>query len=234
MVPWNKVVTIDIEATAGDLRDAMASRRSRFPVVDDAGKVEGIVHAKDLLGVDRTAYATTLVSELMHDVVAVPEAAGLTVVLAQLRSHSTEMALVVDEYGGPAGIITLEDIVEELVGEIEDEYDPTETSEQNETEPGMWTVTGTSRPDEIERVCGLVLPEGEYDTVAGLVLERLERLAEVGDTVVVDGVRIEVTAVEGYAIEEVRLSVDPDGMLEDEARESESDAPERGDEVDLG
>ena len=209
MVAWNKVVSIDGVATATDLRDAMASRRSRFPVVDTDGKVAGIVHAKDLLGVDRTQYDTTLVQSLMHDVIAVPEAAGLTAVLVQLRTHSTEMALVIDEYGGPAGIITLEDVVEELVGEIEDEYDPTETSEQTEDSPGIWTVAATSRPDEIERTTGLQLPDGDYDTVAGLVLDQLERVAAVGDAVTVDGVHIEVTEVEGYAIEEVRIQIDP-------------------------
>lgn len=219
MVAWNKVVTIDGSATAADLRDAMASRRSRFPVVDLEGKVRGIVHAKDLLGVDRNEYDNVLVDSLMHDVIAVPEAARLTIVLAELRTHSTEMALVIDEYGGPAGIVTLEDIVEELVGEIEDEYDPTETAEQAETEPGVWVLSGTSRPDEIERATGLELPDGEYDTVAGLVLDRLERLAEVGDSVVVDGVLIEVTEVDEYAIEEVRLQVHP----EDDTAEAELD-----------
>ncbi|MFT6293609.1 MAG: CBS domain containing-hemolysin-like protein, partial [Ilumatobacter sp.] len=118
MVAWNKVVTIDGSASAADLRDAMASRRSRFPVVDPDGKVQGIVHAKDLLGVERADYDTVVVESLMHEVIAVPEAAGLSVVLAELRKNATEMALVVDEYGGPAGIVTLEDVVEELVGEI--------------------------------------------------------------------------------------------------------------------
>ena len=214
MVAWNKVVSIDGVATASDLRDAMASRRSRFPVVDRDGKVAGIVHAKDLLGVDRTKYDTTLVQSLMHEVIAVPESAGLTAVLHQLRTNSTEMALVIDEYGGPAGIITLEDVVEELVGEIEDEYDPTETSEQSEDSPGIWTVTATSRPDEIERTTGLQLPDGEYDTVAGLVLDQLERVAQVGDEVTVDGVHIEVTEIDGYAIEEVRIQVDPTAIAD--------------------
>ena len=223
MVAWNKVVSIDGVATAADLRDAMASRRSRFPVVDRDGKVAGIVHAKDLLGVERSKYDTTLVQSLMHDVIAVPESAGLTVVLAELRKNSTEMALVIDEYGGPAGIITLEDVVEELVGEIEDEYDPTETSEQSEDAPGVWTVTATSRPDEIERSTGLELPDGEYDTVAGLVLDRLERVAVLGDSVTVDGVRIEVTEVDGYAIEEVRIQVDPDQLAAEAAADDVSD-----------
>lgn len=220
MVAWNKVVTIDATATATDLRDAMATRRSRFPVMDPDGKVVGVVHAKDLLGVDRTKYDTTLVVSLMHDVIAVPEAAGLSVVLTHLRTHATEMALVIDEYGGPAGIITLEDIVEELVGEIEDEYDPTETSEQTEDSPGVWTITATSRPDEIERSTGLQLPDGEYDTVAGLVLDQLERVAEVGDEVTVDGILIEVTEIDGYAIEEVRIQVDPSQVGDDDSDES--------------
>ncbi|WP_040493081.1 hemolysin family protein [Ilumatobacter nonamiensis] len=228
MVAWNKVVTIGSDATAADLRDAMASRRSRFPVVDTDGKVLGIVHAKDLLGVDRTEYDRVSVYTLMHDVIAVPESASLTVVLTQLRTHSTEMALVIDEYGGPAGIITLEDIVEELVGEIEDEYDPDETADRWETEPGVWTMSATSRPDEIERATGLELPDGEYDTVAGLVLDRLERLAEEGDTVLVDGVLIEVTAIDGYAIEEVRVRVDPDAAEESDDDDGDEQPGSKG------
>ena len=226
MVAWNKVVTIDGTATATDLRDAMATRRSRFPVVDADGAVQGIVHAKDLLGVDRSSYDTVLVHTLMHEVIAVPEAAGLNVVLTQLRTHSTEMALVIDEYGGPAGIITLEDVVEELVGEIEDEYDPTDPVEEFEIEPGIWTMSATSRPDEIERITGLELPDGEYDTVAGLVLDRLERIAVVGDAVVVDGVRIEVVEVEGYGMTQVKLQIDPDN---DDIEGNETDASARSD-----
>ncbi|MEL6893997.1 MAG: hemolysin family protein [Actinomycetota bacterium] len=230
MVPWNKVNTMPVGATAAHLRDAMASRRSRFPVVDGEGQVQGIVHAKDLLGVDRTEYDRVVVDTMMHEVIAVPEAAGLTNVLADLRNHSTEMALVIDEYGGPAGIVTLEDIVEELVGEIEDEYDGADPGEPIELVPGVWTVPGTARPDEIERTTGLELPDGEYDTVAGLVLQRLERLAEPGDAVVVDGVRLEVHAVEGYAIETLRVQVDPDAVIadaDDDTGHDESDEADR-------
>ncbi|MGI9644358.1 MAG: hemolysin family protein [Ilumatobacteraceae bacterium] len=216
MVPWNRVVTIGDDATGADLRDLMASTHSRFPVVDDEGKVQGIVHAKDLLGVPRDAYDSTTVGDLQHDGIVVPEAAGLNVVLTELRTHSTEMAIVIDEYGGPAGVITLEDVVEELVGEIEDEYDPSAPGEHVEVAPGVWSVAGSSRPDEIERMTGLELPDGEYDTVAGLVLERLERIAEVGDSVVVDGVLIEVTEVDGFAIDHLLLRVDPSAEVADE------------------
>jgi len=208
MVPWNRVVTIDVDATAADLRDLMASTHSRFPVVDADGQVQGVVHAKDLLGVGRPDYDTTLVSELLHEILAVPEAAGLNVVLSELRSRATEMAIVIDEYGGPSGVVTLEDVVEELVGDIEDEYDPSAPGEHDEIAPGVWSVAASSRPDEIERITGFDLPDGEYDTVAGLVLDRLERIPEVGDTFTVDGIRVEVLAVDGFAIERIELRVD--------------------------
>jgi CBS domain containing-hemolysin-like protein len=210
MVAWNRVVTINAGATAADLHGLMNSRHSRFPVVDDTGKVTGLVHAKDLLGIPRAQYVSTPLDELLHDVLVVPEAAGLNVVLAELRSHSTEMAVVIDEYGAPAGVVTLEDLVEELVGEIEDEYDPADPDEYLEVEPGVWSVSATSRPDEIDRYTGFQIPDGEYDTVAGLVLDRLERIAEVGDSVVVDGMQIEVLEVEEFAITQVLLRLDPD------------------------
>jgi CBS domain containing-hemolysin-like protein len=213
MVAWNRVVTINAGATAADLRGLMDSRHSRFPVVDDNGKVTGLVHAKDLLGVPRALYESTPLTDLLHAVLVVPEAAGLNVVLGQLRSHSTEMAVVIDEYGAPAGVVTLEDLVEELVGEIEDEYDPADPNECLEVEPGVWSVAATSRPDEIDRYTGFHIPDGEYDTVAGLVIDRLERIAEVGDSVVVDGMQIEVLEVEEFAITQVLLRLDPDSGI---------------------
>lgn len=223
MVPWNRVVTIEGAATAAALRDLMSSSHSRFPVVQEDGEVLGIVHAKDLLGIARDAYDTTAVSSMHHELVAVPEAAGLDVVLSELREHSTEMALVIDEYGASAGVVTLEDIVEELVGDIEDEYDPSDVGEQVEIEPGVWAVAATVRTDEIERMTGIDLPDGEYDTVAGLVLQRLERLAEPGDVVTVDGVLIEVVEVDGFAIQRVLVRRDPAAAGDDESTDDGDD-----------
>jgi CBS domain containing-hemolysin-like protein len=205
MIPWNRVVTIGVGATAADLRDLVASNHSRFPVIDTDGTPTGIVHAKDLLSVPRGAHAQIGVVELLHDVLAVPEAARLAVVLGELRAHSTEMAVVFDEYGAPAGVVTLEDIVEELVGSIEDEYDPAAPGDYLEVEPGVWVIDALVRPDEVERVTGFDLPEGEYDTVAGLVLDRLERIPEVDDSVIVDGILIQVIAVKDFAIQQLRI-----------------------------
>ncbi|HUV18464.1 MAG TPA: hemolysin family protein [Ilumatobacteraceae bacterium] len=226
MVPWNRVVTIDIAATAADLRDLMASTHSRFPVVDADGQVQGVVHAKDLLGVSRSEYDSALVADLLHEILAVPEAAGLNVVLSELRSRATEMAIVIDEYGGPAGVVTLEDVVEELVGDIEDEYDPSAPGEHVEVELGVWSVAASSRPDEIERITGFDLPDGEYDTVAGLVLDRLERIPEVGDSFTVDGIRVEVLAVDGFAIERIELRVDPEALAEATDEDVPAGAPD--------
>ena len=231
MVAWNRTITIAHDATASDLRDLMSSNHSRFPVVDDVGRVIGLVHAKDLLGVARDAYESTGIDGLLHDVLAVPEAAGLNTVLFELRSHSTEMAVVIDEYGGPAGVVTLEDLVEELVGEIEDEYDPSEDSDVVQVVDGSWRVPATWRPDEIERTTGLRLPDGEYDTVAGLLLDRFERIPDVGDIVLVDGVQIEVTAVEEFAITEVQLRIDPNAPAETADGDEDADTPGHADDA---
>lgn len=233
MIPWNRVVTIGVDETAEDLRVLMASNHSRFPVLDHDGKLEGIVHAKDLLGVERGTYASVTVHDLVHDVLAVPEAAGLGIVLAELRAHSTEMAIVIDEYGAPAGVVTLEDIIEELVGDIEDEYDPRAPEGYREVSVGVWVVDALARTDEIERVTGYELPEGEYDTVAGLVLDRLERIPEIGDHVIVDGIRIDVLAVEEFAIEQVQLSV-VDTDRDDAATNDIEDDIDRDSDHDIG
>ena len=110
---------------------------------------------------------------------------------------------------------TLEDIVEELVGEIEDEYDPAERHADRIAD-GVWSIDAATRPDEIERLTELTLPDGEYDTVAGLMLDRLERIAEVGDEVVVDGVELRALEVEGYSITRIQLRALPDGTPDED------------------
>ncbi|MEX2658572.1 MAG: hemolysin family protein, partial [Acidimicrobiales bacterium] len=184
MVPRVRVVTIPITATGGDLRRLLTSTHTRFPVTgsgSDPSDVVGVVHAKDLLALPAAERASAPVADLLRPVLAVPETAPLHTVLGALRTSRTELAVVVDEYGGAAGIVTLEDLVEELVGDISDEHDVDEASVEPD-EAGRWRIPGSWRLDEIERDTGVALPEGSYDTVAGLVLDRLGRIPSPGDS----------------------------------------------------
>ena len=204
MVPWNRVVTIESSATCDDLRRLMASAHSRFPVIAADGSV-GVVHAKDLFDVADDAYATTTVGALARPALVVPESAGLRSVLAALRRDATEMAIVADEYGALAGVVTLEDLVEELVGDIADEYDPAALEIHQEAD-GSWILPGSWRIDEIERATGVTLPgDSAYDTVAGLVLARLQRIPTVGDHVEVAASVLEVLTMDGWAVTAIRL-----------------------------
>lgn len=205
MVPWNRVTTISARASGEELRRLVATAHSRFPVVDESGGVEGVVHAKDLFTVDDGAAATTQVAALARPALAVPETAQLRTVLAALRRETTEMAVVIDEHGAPAGVVTLEDLVEELVGDIADEYDPAAPSAERDAD-GSWVVPGAWRIDEVERVTGVTLPgDAAYDTLAGLVLARRQRIPAVGDRVEAGDAVLEVVAMDGWAVSRVRI-----------------------------
>ncbi len=215
MVPWNRTTTIDASASCEDLRSLIATTHSRFPVVDDDDRVVGVVHAKDLFEVADDALGSTRVDALKRPALVVPETAGLRVVLAALRRESTAMAVVADEYGAPAGIVTFEDLAEELVGNIADEYDTAEPTLERDPD-GSWVVPGSWRLDEIERATGVELPnDGTFDTVAGLVLARLQRIPTVGERIEVAGAVVEVVAMDGWAITAVRVVPPPEGHRDD-------------------
>ena len=202
--PQIDVVTVDATASCVDLRDMLAAGRSRFPVLGDDGDVIGVVHGQTLLTVPRSAWATTMLSSLMVAPVFVAEASSLTAVLGALRAADEELAIVLDEYGSFSGIITSEDLAEELVGDIVDESDPEPPRAEHVTER-VWVVPGSWRLDEVFEETGIVLPEGRYDTVAGLVLTLLERMANVGDIVRLDNVVVHVREIEGLRITQVAL-----------------------------
>jgi CBS domain containing-hemolysin-like protein len=206
MVPRPQVVGIPRMATCGELQAlAVATGQSRFPVLgENLDEVLGMVQAKDVLGVPVDRRAGTSIAELVRPILAVPESAPLGRLLSNMREAHSQLALVVDEYGSTAGIVTLEDIVEEIVGEIRDEHDPSD-------EPGVrrvaggFLVPGAWRLDETERDTGITLPEGEYETVAGLVLAQLGRVPEVGSVVSVKGVQLRVERMDGLAVHSVFL-----------------------------
>lgn len=206
LIPRVDVRALPVEASVVDLVHlSVETGHSRFPLYGaDLDDVRGVVHVRGAHAVPRAERATTTVSSLMRPILAVPESRELDDVLVDLREARTHLAVVVDEYGGTAGILTLEDVLEEIVGEIDDEHDrpPTLTRPRR---AGEFVVPGTLHPDEVADLCGLDLPDGQYETVAGFVLDRLGRIPTVGEHVVVGEWRVEVVAMDRLRIAEVRL-----------------------------
>ena len=179
------------------------ARFSRFPVYrDDLDHVVGVVHVKDLVGVDRTSHATA--RDLMRKVPAIPETLRLDQALAEFRRQRAGLAVVIDEFGGTAGLVTLEDILEELVGEVRDEFEQGEAQRIHEESPGTYVIDGLVSLADLREKLGLQLEDEPYDTVGGLVFGRLGRLAEVGDAVDVEGYRFQVIGIDGRRVSQVR------------------------------
>ena len=194
MIPRVSVVGVAADASVEDLRAlAIESGHSRFPVYDgDLDNVTGIAYVKDTFSVPIDERATSPVSGMAAPALVVPESMHLDSLLIELQTAGRSMALVVDEYGGTAGIVTVEDIVEEILGDIEDEYDETIRS----TPPG--TVEGGLHRHEVEELTGFVWPEGNYETLSGFVTAHLDRFPQVGDVVEEGGYRIEVLDVDDH------------------------------------
>ena len=207
MVPRVRMVTIAKSATIDSLVAlALESGHSRFPVMGDGlDDVVGVVHVKSVHTVAVEARETTQVMELMAPVLGVPEARGLDGLLVDLREGGQQLAVVIDEHGGTAGIITLEDVLEEIVGEIDDEYDLRPAALTKVEAIGSTVVPASLHPDEVRDATGFVMPEGEYETLAGLVLDRLGHIPEPGEICTVDGWRLEVVAMERLRVASVRV-----------------------------
>ena len=211
LVPRLDVEALRLDATGADLLEKSASTgHSRFVVFEsDLDHVVGVVHVKSLLKRPATERGRTPVADLMRDVLAVPETRALDDLLGDLRDHRVHMAVVVDEHGGTAGIVTVEDVLEEIVGEIDDEHDTLVVRTRLDG-PGRNVVSGRLNLDEVADITGLRLPHGPYETLAGFVLQRLGRLPEPTAMVEYEGWRIEVVAVEGRRIATLRIVVPPD------------------------
>src|SRR5512147_137342 len=194
MIPRAQMDVIDIHAKVEDfISHVIATAHSRFPVIDrNRDHVIGILLAKDLL----RHYAGEEefdVREMLRPAVFVPESKRLNVLLREFRASRNHMAIVVDEYGGVAGLVTIEDVLEQIVGDIEDEYDFDEASDNILAEPGgRWRVKALTQIADFNAAFGTAFSDEEHDTVGGLVIHRLGRLPRRGETLAVDGLRFQV------------------------------------------
>ena len=207
MTPRTQLVTIDGGRSAlSVLQISQDTGLSRFPVVrgGDSDQVIGVVTLRDALRVPAAKRASTPITLVMSEAVKVPQTLPLQDVLPLVRSGS-HLVVVVDEYGGTAGLVTLEDLVEELVGEVSDEHDPAEFHALRQMD-GRWLISGRLRPEQT-RELGIDLPDDNaYETVAGLVLSRLGRLADIGDEVTVDNWQLTVQTLDGHRIDLITAS----------------------------
>ncbi|AYG84253.1 Hemolysin C [Streptomyces hundungensis] len=214
MTPRVQVTALDIQATAEDVANATrATGLSRFPVYRGSlDSVVGIAHIKDVLAVPAERRRLHPVTSLLREPLLVPETLTVDRLLDQLHGKRT-MAVVIDEYGGTAGVVTLEDIVEEVVGEVRDEHDPHETPDlapagQDADGRTLYSADGAARDDQLA-VIGLRVPDGPYETLAGLVATELGRIPRVGDRVDLAGWRMDVVDAAGRRAARVLLHAPP-------------------------
>ncbi len=214
-VSWSVPVATVIEAT----RD---TGHSRFPVTGDGvDDIRGLIHVKQAVAVPEFDRSTTPVREVMVRPVLVPPSMALDRLLHLLQQRGLQLAVVVDEYGGTAGIVTFEDLVEELVGEVVDEHDSPAPGVRRQPD-GTWLLSGLLRPDEIQAAIGLELPAGraDYETVAGLILQLLRRIPDAGDQVDVPGGTLTVDRLDGRRIDRVQVRLHPDNTESTDADDS--------------
>lgn len=203
LTPRTSMVTLSVSDRISDLVEAaVGSGHSRFPVcgsgIDD---IVGVAHVKDTYSIPSQSRAATPVTEIMRNALVVPESRELASLLGEMRRDRHQLVIVADEYGGTAGIITIEDLLEEIVGEIEDEYD-LDHGDSRLTRPasGIHLVPGQSHASELEDMTGFRLPDGDFETLGGFLLSIFERIPEQGDQASYDGWEFKVVEMERHRI----------------------------------
>ena len=223
MTPRTEIVALPIDATVTQARDTIiAEKYSRLPVYRDSiDNIEGLIYVRDLLVSWSEGKENMPVSEILRDALFVPETKTADELLKSMQSGHVQIAIVIDEYGGVAGLVTVEDLLEEIVGEIEDEdTDEEEIIEIHVGEDGYWDVLGSTEVDKIERLVDLELEDEDYNTIAGLVTSEAGYVPKVGDKLTLRGLDIEILKADEKRIQLLRLRK----AVEPEAAESEPPA----------
>ena len=215
MVPRAQMVFVRRdEPVARILPVVVESGHSRFPVMDeDRDDIVGILLAKDLLRLTTAQAGERFdIREYMRPAVFVPESKRLNVLLKEFRRNRNHMAIVVDEYGGVSGLCTIEDVIEQIVGEIDDEFDVEDDQNIRKEADREFSVRGVTRIDEFNEYFGVTLDDEEFDTVAGLVMKQLGRLPRRGETVTIEGFEFRVVRADRRRIETLRVTC-PKGVV---------------------
>ncbi|MDY0909068.1 hemolysin family protein [Microbacterium sp. CFBP9034] len=210
MTPRPSIHAIAADDSAEDvIQLARRTGHSRFPVYDESmDDITGIVHLKAAVGVPRDRRTDVPAAALATEPLRIPEAVHLDALVSELRARGYQMAVVVDEYGGTAGVVTLEDLVEEIVGEVLDEHDRRRAGIVRAE--GSVIFPGELRPDEVLDRTGIRIPEGDvYDTVGGFIMSILERIPVVGDSLELEDGTIEVQRMDGRRVDRVRFTPTP-------------------------
>ena len=229
MTPRTRVRAVSVSAPVATVIEATRDTgHSRFPVIGDSvDDIHGVIHVKHAVAVAETDRTRTRIREVMTVPVLVPPSMALDPLLDRLQERGLQLAVVVDEYGGTAGIVTFEDLVEELVGDVVDEHDSPAPGIRRQPD-GSWLLSGLLRPDEIQAAIDLELPAGRasYETVAGLMLQLLRRIPDPGDQVDIPGGTLTVDRLDGRRIDRVQLRIHPnntDSTAADDSADSRTD-----------
>jgi len=209
MTPRPRMFTVDREQTVADVVTLTnKSGHSRFPVIDgDSDRVIGIAHVKQAAAVPNEKRIEVPVGAIVMDALRVPETIGLEALMVELRAKGLQMAIVVDEYGGTAGLVTLEDLVEELVGELADEHDRAKAGITRGVGESV-LFPGMTRPDELAEMAIKVPDDGAYETVGGFIMARLGRIPQRGDQVEIENGTLKVERMDGRRVDRVRFTPD--------------------------
>jgi CBS domain containing-hemolysin-like protein len=202
------IIAVAAGATAADIA-AEAHRTGRTRVVvheGDLDHVRGFVHAKDVICLEAGSWGTTTAGSIARPIMVTPEHHGLEDLLLEMRTQRHHIALVIDEHGLVLGLVTLEDVIEKLIGDFDDESDR-RLGDCEQLPDGSYRMSGTTRLDHFEECTGVALPVGDWQTLAGYVIDALDEIPSVGDRVVTDVGEFVVVSMDGYAIDELQIRV---------------------------